>query len=74
METKTFTLDQGALVPSITEQMQKQNIIIEKKDLKRLQKCADAIVRLHLSEILSYSEVERARKRLFIKVRKAVRS
>lgn len=57
----------GALSPSLAEQFREQRLVIRKEDkdeFLHLDKCADALVRLSLSDLLPESAISKARQKL----------
>lgn len=54
----------GAMCPSISQQLKKQKVLFDKNEVSHYQKDSDAISRLHIRGIMSYSEYDKARKRL----------
>jgi hypothetical protein len=69
----TLNLAFGALAEPLAKQLAKAQVVIEKNDLMRLQRDADALVRVHIGGLLTDSELRRARKKLMKKILKAAR-
>lgn len=68
----TLEVNFGALAPALLDQVREQGFDLPEFSADGLQACATAIVRLHLREILSDSEVKRARSRLMKQISAAV--
>lgn len=64
----TLQISFGALCPPILGQLKDAGINVNKEDVDRWQRCADSIVRLAVHQILSDSEVHKARQRLLKKI------
>ena len=69
---QTIEIELGALAPKLSKQLKAQKILINEEDLDHLQRDADAIMRCHLRGLIGDAETEKARHRLFAKIKKAV--
>jgi|WetSurMetagenome_2_1015567.scaffolds.fasta_scaffold26404_4 hypothetical protein len=63
-----MSLHFGALVEGIDVQLERQGYNVNKKDCERYQKIADAIVMLHLNDIIPDSVVYNAHQKLMKKI------
>ena len=64
----TLTIEFGALVKPIGEQLKEQGIELPEADAERFEKIAHCIVRLHLNDIIPDSVRDNARKKLMKKI------
>jgi hypothetical protein len=55
----------GGLVEPLAKQLKEQQLNFDKDEVEEYQQCNDAIFTLHLSDILTYSEIEKARQKLY---------
>lgn len=67
---RTFNVQFGIFAPPLRKQL--SGLRIAKNDMEGFQKCADAIVQLYLSGVLSEAEKGRARDKLVKKIRDAI--
>lgn len=63
--TKHVKIGFGGLVEPLEKQLKEQGLKFDKVEVDEYQECNDAIFTLHLSDILTYSEVEKARQKLY---------
>lgn len=68
----TLTIEFGALVRSIKEQLKDQGIELPEEDTTRIEKIAYSIVFLHLQDIIPDSVRDNARRKLMKKIVQAI--
>ena len=69
---KTISIEFGALVKPISEQLENQGIVLSENDRKRFDEIAQAIVFLHLQDIIPDSIRDNAHKKLMKQISEAI--
>ena len=63
--TKHVKIGFGGLVEPLAKQLKEQELKYTEEDVEIFQECNDAIFTLHICDVLTYSEVEKARQKLY---------
>lgn len=66
-----LTLRFGTLAPALNHQLREQGVELDAKDVEHWERDIDAVNRLGVRGVLTLSEAERARRRIFKQVHKA---
>lgn len=66
---KTIEIRFGAIAPPIVDQCREQGFFLQGSG--EIQRASEALAYLHISEVLTDSEVKRGRKRLMVKIIKS---
>lgn len=69
----TLEISAGAMSPKLSEQIARQGMSADKRELALLQKDADAITRLSIRRFISDKEASRARRKLCDRVAQITR-
>lgn len=71
-QNKEFRIGFGALVPPIPKQLKEQGFKFDAEKAKHFEKLRDCLTHLMFSDILNDSQCEKARQKLFNKIRKHI--
>ena len=75
MENKnTFGIHFGCMAPKISKQLKDQNLNYSDEKAKEFEASRQAIIQLMFDDILNDSQVEKANKKLFTKIKQHVKS